>query len=94
MGVGVLSLEPHLLLPPLVSRGRTQLLHMQTPTCSAMLLHAYYRPLLGLCCSTFHDCWLHVCSGPAAASSAADVTHDIRGVQTPHFTRPIYVIIQ
>lgn len=57
-------------------------------------LHAYYRPLLGLCCSTFHDCWLHVCSGLAASSSAADVTHDIRGVQIPHFTRPMYVIIQ
>ena len=64
------------------------------PNMQCTALHAYYRPLLGLCCSTFHDCWLHVCSGLAASSSAADVTHDIRGVQIPHFARPMYVIIQ
>ena len=42
-----------------------------------------------LALSPFHHCCLHVPSELAASSSAADVTHEMRHVQTTHVTQSV-----
>ena len=75
------SSTPQLALP---SRGGTPLLRC-TP-------HYAMQCNCLACAAAFHHCCLHVPSEPAASSSAAHVTHEIRHVQISHVTQPMYLI--